>query len=129
MLIQANRMCSEVPADLHQIDLGLAQILDMSDDETGAEPKIISASLSDPFLLLLRDDSSIYVAQCDSNNEVDEISRDDNTLLEMKWLAGCLYADTTGAFATLQDDKGYKVGGDVMMFLLSSTGALHVSHN
>lgn len=118
-----------MPADQYQLDLGLAQILDMSDDETGAEPKIISASLSDPFLLLLRDDSSIYVAQCDSNNEIDEIPREDNTLLETKWLAGCLYADSTEAFATIQDDKGHKTGENVFMFLLSSTGALHVSHN
>jgi len=116
-------------ADHYQIDLGLAQILDMSDDETGAEPKIISASLSDPFLLLLRDDSSIYVAQCDENNEIDEIARDDNTLLETKWLTGCLYADSTGAFATIQNDKGHKPGENIIMFLMSSTGALHVSQN
>ena len=121
-------MQAKVPADHYQLDLGLAQILDMLDEETGADPKIISASLSDPFLLLLRDDSSIYVAQCDDNSEIDEIARDDDTLLETKWLAGCLYADSTGIFTTVQDDKGQKLGGHVMMFLLSSTGALHVSH-
>ncbi|KAG9247800.1 CPSF A subunit region-domain-containing protein [Calycina marina] len=107
-------------------DLGLAQILDMSDEDTGAEPKIISASISDLFLLIIRDDSSIYVAQCDSSYEIDEIARDDNALLETKWLAGCLYADNTGVFATTQDDKGTKSGENIMMFLLSAAGALHI---
>jgi cleavage and polyadenylation specificity factor subunit 1 len=99
----------------------------MFDDDTGAEPRIISASFSDPFLLLLRDDSSIFVAQCDDDNELEEIDREDDTLLTTKWLAGCLYADTTGTFAGNRSDKGQNAGESVMMFLLSAGGALHVS--
>jgi hypothetical protein len=57
------------------LDLGLAQILPMYDDDTGAEPRIVSASFADPYLLLFRDDSSIFVAQCDDNNELEEIER------------------------------------------------------
>jgi cleavage and polyadenylation specificity factor subunit 1 len=109
------------------LDLGLAQILPMYDDDTGAEPKIVSASFADPYLLLFRDDSSIFVAQCDDNNELEEIEREDDALLATKWLTGCLYDDTTGAFAPVQSDKGYKARESVMMFLLSAGGALHVS--
>ena len=98
----------------------------MFDDDTGAEPKIVSASFADPFLLLLRDDASIFVAQCDDNNELEEIEREDDALLSTKWLAGCLYTDSTGAFSQTQSDKGHKIGENVMMFLLSSGGALHV---
>jgi len=99
----------------------------MYDDDTGAEPRIISASFGDPFLLLLRDDASIFVAQCDDNNELEEIDREDDALLTTEWLAGCLYADPTGVFANIQSDKGLKVGDNVVMFLLSANGALHVS--
>jgi hypothetical protein len=109
------------------IDLGLAQILPMFDDDTGAEPKIVSASFADPFLLLVRDDASIFVAQCDDSNELEEIEREDDGLLTTKWLTGCLYTDTTNAFASVQSDKGSKDGENVMVFLLSSGGALHVS--
>ena len=99
----------------------------MYDDDTGAEPKIVSASFADPFLLLLRDDSSIFVAQCDDNNELEEIEREDETLLAAKWLTGCLYTDSTSVFANFESDKGQKTGQNVFMFLLSAGGALHVS--
>ncbi|KAF4635445.1 hypothetical protein G7Y89_g2657 [Cudoniella acicularis] len=107
-------------------DLGLAQILPMFDDDTGAEPKIVSASFADPFLLLVRDDASIFVAQCDDDNELEEIEREDDNLLSTKWLTGCLYADTTDTFTAVQSDKGRKDGDNVMMFLLSAGGALHI---
>lgn len=108
------------------VDLGLAQILPMSDDDTGAEPKIISASFADPFILLLRDDSSIFVAQCDDNNELEEIEREDDALLATKWLTGCLYRDSTGIFTSFEPAKSQNTGKNVMMFLLSAGGALHV---
>jgi len=112
---------------MNLLDLGLAQILPMYDEDTGAEPQIVSASFADPFLLLFRDDASIFVAQCDDNNELEEIEREDDALLATKWLTGCLYTDTTRVFAPFQSDKGQASGENVMMFLLSSTGALHVS--
>lgn len=109
------------------IDLGLAQILPMFDDETGAEPKIVSASIADPFLLLLRDDASIYVAQSGSDNELEELEKIDDVILTTKWLSGCLYTDTSGMFASIQTDKGLREGENVMMFLLSADGSLFVS--
>ncbi len=108
------------------LDLGLAQILPMYDDDTGAEPKIVSASFADPYLLLFRDDSSIFVAQCDDDNELEELDREDDKLLATKWLTGCLYTDTTGAFASVESNKARKADENVMMFLLSAGGALHV---
>ncbi|KUJ24329.1 uncharacterized protein LY89DRAFT_604897 [Mollisia scopiformis] len=107
-------------------NLGLAQILPMYDEDTGAEPKIISASFADPFLLLVRDDSSIFVAQCDDSNDLEELEREDDGLLSTKWLTGCLYADATGIFASVQSDKGQKAGENILMFLLSAGGALHI---
>ncbi|KAI9742867.1 MAG: mRNA cleavage and polyadenylation factor subunit [Claussenomyces sp. TS43310] len=107
-------------------DLGLAQILPMFDEETGAEPKIVSASIADPFLLLVRDDASIFVVRCDDDSELEEITREDDILLATKWLSACLYTDTTGVFTGIQSDKGYRDGENVFMFLLSAGGALYI---
>lgn len=99
----------------------------MLDEETGAEPRITSASIVDPYLLLIRDDSSVFIAQIDSDNELEEVAKPDGPLKSIKWSSGCLYNDTQGAFqATIggqhQSDDCHRI----MMFLLSSTGALHV---
>ncbi|CAM1504566.1 Fc.00g021570.m01.CDS01 [Cosmosporella sp. VM-42] len=107
-------------------DLGLSQILPMLDEETGAEPRVVSASIVDPYLLLIRDDSSIFLAQIDGNNELEEVERTDNNLLSTKWLSGCLYSDTRGTFQPIVGDKGAETQEAIMMFLLSAAGALHV---
>lgn len=109
------------------IDLGLAQILPMFDDETGAEPKIVAASIVDPYILLIRDDASIFVASCDSDNDLEEIEREDDSLLTNKWLSGCLYNDSTGMFAETASSNGTGSKKSVIMSLLNSEGALFVS--
>lgn len=99
----------------------------MADEETGAEPKIVSASIADPFLLLCRDDASIFVARCDESNDLEELEREDDTLLSTQWLTGCLYTDNNNVFAPPTADKRRKFGENIMMFLLSTGGALYVS--
>ena len=104
------------------VDLGLSQILPMMDEETGAEPRATSASIADPYLLVQRDDNSVYVACIDDNNELEEIAKPDGTLKSSKWTSGCLYNDSRGVFGSAEANSP----GTAMMFLLSSTGALHV---
>src|ERR1700761_7388085 len=99
----------------------------MLDEETGAEPRVVKASIADPFLLLIRDDSSVLVAQIDSSHELEELERACKTLISTKWLTGCLYTDTAGVFAENPTDKGVKSGENILMFLLAQNGALHVS--
>ncbi len=99
----------------------------MLDEESGAEPKIVMASLADPFLLLIRDDASIFVAQCDDGNDLEEIERDDDILLTTKWLSGCLYRDTTGAFTSFHRNNLSNNTLPVYMFLFSAEGTLYVS--
>lgn len=105
-------------------DLGLDMILPMQDEETGAEPRVLSASICDPYLLLIRDDSSAFVAHMNSDDELEEVDRTDSALPSTKWVSGCLYDDTTGAFGQAPKEPGDR---KIVMFLLSSTGALHVS--
>lgn len=104
-------------------DLGLAQILPMFDEDTNTEPRVLSASISDPYLLLVRDDSNIFLAQIQRNNELEEVDKDGSPLNSTKWSSGCLYKDTKGVF---QSSKGSGTGETIMMFLLSSSGALHI---
>lgn len=99
----------------------------MQDEDTGAEPRVISASICDPYLLLIRDDSSVFVAEMNSDLELDEVIKTDSKLVSTKWLTGCLYVDTAGVFAETQTEKGKTAGDSIFMFLLSATGSLHVS--
>lgn len=96
----------------------------MQDEETGAEPRVLSASICDPYLLLIRDDSSAFVAHMNSHNELEEIEKEDSTLTSTKWVSGCLYIDTTGLFGRVQSDKKTV---NIFMFLLSAAGSLQVS--
>lgn len=98
----------------------------MLDEETGAEPRVISASIADPYLLLVREDSSILLAAIDKNNELEEVDKDDETLTSAKWLSGCLYKDTQGVFAPTPTDTKQAGGEAIFMFLLSGAGALYV---
>ena len=97
----------------------MSQIL--AEDETGAELKVVSASIVDPYVLLIRDDASIYLAACDKRNDLEEMTREDDALLANKWLSGCLYMDTTGTFVNGKKDT-------VIMSLLNTDGALFVSY-
>ncbi|KAK3393663.1 CPSF A subunit region-domain-containing protein [Podospora didyma] len=107
-------------------DLRLNQIIPMLDEETGAEPRAVSASIADPYLLLVRDDSSVFFAQIDNNNEIEELEKEDNALIATKWLTGCIYTDTDGVFAENTTQKGAKPVESIVAFLLSTTGALHI---
>lgn len=107
-------------------DLSLSQILPMLDEETGQEPRINSASIADPYMLLIRDDFSVFVAQIDNNMELEEVEKEDKILTTTKWLTGCLYVDSAGVFAEEVAAKGDKPKESILIFLLSTSGALHV---
>lgn len=98
----------------------------MLDEDTGAEPRAVSASIADPFILIIRDDSSAFIANIDDSNELDELKKEDPTLATTKWLTGCLYTDTNAVFAEEATGKGAKPAQSILMFLLSANGALHV---
>lgn len=106
------------------IDLGLSQIVPMLDEETGAEPRVLTASIGDPYLLLIRDDSSVWFGQIDSNCELEEMDRNDEKLHSNKWVSGCLYTDSEGHFTTSQKAADSAV---ILAFLVSAAGALYVS--
>ncbi|KAK2592079.1 mRNA cleavage and polyadenylation factor subunit [Conoideocrella luteorostrata] len=107
-------------------NLGLSQILPMLDEDTGAEPRVTSASIADTCLLLIRDDGSVFIAQIDSNNELEEVTKPDGALKSTKWVSGCLYNDTAGNFQATVSEQKADEPDRIMMFLLSSSGALNI---
>lgn len=98
----------------------------MLDEDTGAEPRIEYASIVDPYILLVRDDASVFIAKMDNNLELEELEKEDTALTSKKWITGCLYEDKYGVFLRASSDKGAKPGENTVMFLLNKTGALHV---
>lgn len=96
---------------LHE-DLGLAQIFPMIDEVTEAELKIVHCSFADPYILLIRDDSSVTVLKADDTGDLDEVDRGD-AILATKWLSGSIY-------------KSSHDGAKPFAYLLSGTGGLHV---
>lgn len=101
-------------------------ILPMQDEETGAEPRVTHASIADPYLLLIRDDASAFLAQMNSDDELEEMEKPAGVLTSTKWVSGCLYADTAGVFGEGKIDNADKT---ILMFLLSNTGSLQVSES
>ncbi|KAH7027437.1 CPSF A subunit region-domain-containing protein [Microdochium trichocladiopsis] len=108
-------------------DFGLSQILPMLDEESGAEPRVESASIVDPFIMLVREDASVFIAEIDSDLELEELEKDSGSVLATtKWATGCLYDDVKGVFSSKQPQSGFKPGENIVMFLLSKIGALYV---
>ena len=100
----------------------------MTDEVTGAEPKIISASFADPYVLLIRDDASVMILKADESGDLDEVERGDN-LLTTKWLSGSLYEDADGCFRLGPDDESEDDIVNVLVFLLSAEGGLYVCNS
>lgn len=100
----------------------------MTDDITGAGPKVFSATFADPYVLLLRDDLSIMVLKADESGDLDEIEQG-KASREPKWLSGSLYEDSNDVLRLESDDDNEDEAGNVLMFLLNSQGGLEVGSN
>ena len=98
----------------------------MTDDATGSEPKVISSSFSDPYVLLIRDDSSVMILRADESGDLDEVEQGE-AVLDRKWLSGSLYEDSNDALRLETGDDSEDEAGNVLMFLLSVEGGLQVS--
>lgn len=106
--------CRRTELRTYDHNLDLSQIIPMADEETDAELRVVAVSFCDPYVLVIRDDSSIQVLQIDRSGDVEPLD-DTEGAKAHKWLSGCLYA---GGDVT--------EGGVCCAFLLGEDGALHV---
>ena len=86
------------------------QILPMEDEESGDELRIINASFADPYLLILREDSSVKILKASGDGELEDVEA--TGLSSTKWLSASLFKSATFT--------------EVFAFLLTPEGGLHV---
>ena len=86
---------------------------------------MISASFADPYVLLIRDDSSAIVLTADENGDLDEISQSE-PFKAGQWLSGSLYEDSSDVLRLEYPEESEDEAGNVLMFLLNARGGLHV---
>ena len=115
--------CNRDPNGLS--DLGLAQIYPLWDEDTSDERTAVSASFADPYLAIIRDDSSLLLLQADVSGDIDEVDVSED-IAAHKWLSCCLYRDRTGIFSTGPHAEK-PTQEDLCLFLLSSDCKLFVS--
>ncbi|KAL4986956.1 CPSF A subunit region-domain-containing protein [Aspergillus falconensis] len=82
----------------YDADLGLAQIYPVWDEDDGDERVAVSATLADPYLAIIRDDSTLLLLQADDSGDLDEVTLTED-VASQKWLSACLYSDKAGFFA------------------------------
>ena len=97
----------------------------MTDEETGAEPKILWTSFCDPYLLVIRDDGGVLVLEADDSGDLDAVTQG-TAPSSHKWRAGSLYHDKEGIFGPQRCQSDNDSIANILMFVLSEKGTLQV---
>jgi cleavage and polyadenylation specificity factor subunit 1 len=104
----------------------LAQIYPVWDDETNEERVAVSASIADPYLAIIRDDSSLLLLQVDESGDLDEVTVPEDAAAR-KWLSASIYFDKNDFFALSKPNTVNSPEGSTVLFLLSHVHQLFVS--
>ncbi|KAJ4287261.1 mRNA cleavage and polyadenylation factor subunit [Kalmusia sp. IMI 367209] len=91
-------------------ELNMDQIITMEDEESGEELRILNACFADPYLLVLRDNSSVKLYKASGSDEVEDVEA--SGLTSTQWLSASLFRSS--AF------------DEVYAFLSTHEGGLHV---
>ncbi|KAJ4372482.1 mRNA cleavage and polyadenylation factor subunit [Neocucurbitaria cava] len=91
-------------------ELNMDQILPMEDEEDDTELRVINASFADPYLLVLREDSSVKIFKATGDGELEDVEA--TGLSSTRWLSASLFKSVTFT--------------EVFAFLLTPEGGLHV---
>ena len=87
---------------------------------------MVSACFADPYILVIRDDDSLRLIRADENGDLDEVEQG-KSVKEGKWTSGCMYEDLNDALRLEYPEDENDDVGNVLLFLLSAAGGLHVS--
>lgn len=93
-------------------DLSLDAIVPQESDDGDTELKILHTSFCDPYVLVLRDDSSVQILKADERGDVEPLELD-SALQGGKWVSGCLHHTQA-------------TGGSTCAYLLGADGSLNV---
>jgi cleavage and polyadenylation specificity factor subunit 1 len=97
------------------------------DEDTDADAKAIGASFADPYILILKDDSSIFLLKTDKKGELDEIDLGPD-LSQGKYTSAVLYCDQQGIFTGRKSGQGTPLTAELCCFmaLLSQDGSFSI---
>jgi cleavage and polyadenylation specificity factor subunit 1 len=131
----------------HRPELNLTQILPLSDEmpvtashvpasmDTGVRqpsvsspPRIMAASIAEPYILLTRDDNSVIILKADDAGDLEEVDKGEH-IGQTKWVSGSLYDDVNDAFHLEAADDGddeEEEFSSMLMFLVDVDGGLQV---
>ncbi|EKV04111.1 Cleavage and polyadenylation specificity factor subunit A, putative [Penicillium digitatum PHI26] len=102
----------------YDMELGLSQIYPVWDEDTSDERVAVSASFIDPYLMIIRDDSSVLLLQADENGDLDEVPLS-TLIISSRWRSGCLYYDNSQSFSVAGSLSKNSSEGEVLLFLLN----------
>ncbi|KAJ5491547.1 Protein c.t1.c1 [Penicillium diatomitis] len=109
----------------YDIDLGLSQIYPLWDEDVEEERIAITASFTDPYLAIIRDDAALLLLQCDESGDLDAVSIPDE-LSGPKWRSARLYQDHSHVFAAPSEHGSDDVLANTLLFLLSIDSKLSI---
>lgn len=114
IMASGTRIVQVLPSEIrsYESDFSVSQICPLSSETTGAELKVVSASFSDPWLLLLDENLAVCLFKMNENGDLEETELIGD-ISETKWLSGCLY-------------KSEATRNDTLAFLLSAQGTLQI---
>lgn len=105
----------------------MSQIYPVWDEDTSDERVAVSASFIDPYLMIIRDDSSVLLLQADENGDLDEVPLS-TLIISSRWRSGCLYYDNSQSFSVAGSLSKNSSEGEVLLFLLNPDYKLSVCY-
>lgn len=105
----------------------MAQIYPVWDEDTSEERMAISSSLVDPYVAILRDDSTLLLLQADDSGDLDEVELNEQ-IANSKWTSCCLYFDKTGIFSSISATSDELAQNSMTLFLMTQDCRLFVSY-
>ncbi|KAL3470459.1 CPSF A subunit region-domain-containing protein [Aspergillus californicus] len=109
----------------YDADLGLTQIYPIWDDESIDERVAVNASITDPYLAIIRDNSTLLLLQADDSGDLDEVTVAED-VTNRRWLSASLYCDKANFFALHKPRAANLPTKSVLMFLLSQDYQLYI---
>ncbi|CAK1363621.1 unnamed protein product [Cercospora beticola] len=103
--------CRRTELRTYNANLALDQIIPMTDEETDEDLDVAHISFGDPYVVIIRNDSSVQV-QAVRGRELEPLEGE-GLISEKKWLSGCVFS---GDFTQ----------NKAALFLLHADGTLHV---